>query len=187
MTTALLRVVAEHGLAEAKLARVAEEAGTSVGLVQSYFRSKSELLRFAVEHLCRRADERVDQVKPIRPLRDAVRGLAETLLPLDEERRTEAAVWLAFLPVTLTDPALAELHRSAIDHQLAGIGRALAASQTLGELSRDVDVRREAMALTAFLDGLANHMLTRPEVYDARAARRMVRTYVDRLYEADSS
>jgi AcrR family transcriptional regulator len=179
---AVLEIVAERGLAEAKLVTVADRAGTSVGLVQHYFRSKSQLLTFAVEHLSRRTEERVDEIRAVRPLRVAIHRLAELLLPLDEDRRREAAVWLAFLPLTLTDPELARLHRETVGHQLAGLERALAASVTLGELPGPIDAAREAMALTAFLDGLANAMLTQPAEFPADTARTLLATYLDRLY-----
>ena len=182
---ALLRVVARDGLAGAKLVNVADEAGVSVGLVQSYFRSKTDLLRFAVEALLGRAERRIDDVRSVRPLREALYLLAELLLPLDDDRRDEAAVWLAFLPVTLTDPEMAAMHRAAIDHQLAGVGRAFAASRTLGELTGEVDAPLEAMALTAFLDGLSNYMVTMPRVFDDESARRMLRRYLDRIFEGE--
>ncbi|MEV0381098.1 TetR family transcriptional regulator C-terminal domain-containing protein [Nonomuraea sp. NPDC050643] len=179
---ALLEVVAEQGLAGAKLVTVAERAGISVGLVQHHFRSKSQLLRFAVEHLCRRAEERIDEIRAVRPLRVALYRLAESLLPLDDERRNEAAVWASFLPLTLTDGDLAALHRGAVDHQLTGFERVVAAAQTLDELPDHLDAALEARQLTAFLDGLANYMLTCPDVYDAAASRHMLQTYLDRLF-----
>ncbi|MCR3753211.1 TetR/AcrR family transcriptional regulator [Lentzea californiensis] len=179
---ALLRTVAAHGVAGTKLVTVADEAGVSVGLVQSYFRSKTQLLRFAVESLLGRINDRLDGIEVRQPLRGTLQQLAETLLPLDDQRRDEAAVWLAFLPGTLTDPELKQLHDDAVDRQITGLVQGFAGAQKLGELPESLDPLQEALTLTAFVDGLANHMLTQPQHFGPAAGRRLTTAYFDRLF-----
>lgn len=190
MAEALLRTVAARGLARTTLADVAEEAGTSVGLVQSYFRSKSDLLHFGVEYLYERGEERIVEV-----LESGERGrtllyrLMETLLPLDDERRAELAVWLEFIPATRTDPALARIHnattRSLVDGIAAGLSEATARTRDHGDPSAGsvtgADVRTEAAALVAFVDGLTLHHLATPEIFDVAVIRDALHRYIDRI------
>ncbi|WP_232665574.1 TetR/AcrR family transcriptional regulator [Pseudonocardia sp. TRM90224] len=179
---AVVAVIAERGLAETKLVTVAERAGVSVGLVQHHFRSKSQLLRSAVEHVSQRIEARVERIRDVRPLRVGFQELAEVLLPLDDERRREAVVWAAFVPVTAVDDDLAALHRAALDRQLVGFERVFSAAQHLGEVPAGLDGRLESAALTAFLDGLSSCMLHSPDVYDGDTARRMLGGYLDRIF-----
>ena len=51
---AILRIAASRGLDEVSLRDVAAEAGVSMGQVQHYFATKSEMLRFACAHMVER-------------------------------------------------------------------------------------------------------------------------------------
>lgn len=182
---ALLRTVARKGLAKSTLADVADELGASVGLVQRYFRSKSALLRFGIEHMYRRSEERFREVEPSPPMRDFLLRLALTLLPLDEERRLELGVWLEFLPNTNTDPEMADLHAYATGEVVAGFERVLAVAEERGELIGGAEPRWEARALYALVDGLTIHQLTSPDVYDDAEAEVLLRRHIDRLFAVD--
>ena len=181
---ALLRTIAKKGLAKTTFADVADELGASVGLVQRYFRSKDDLLRFGVEHLYKRGAERSDAVERTLPVRDLMFRIARTLLPLDEERRLELTVWLEFLPATVHDPDMAELHRATTRELVDGLAEGLDVAQHHGELSADLDTRAEAAALVAFTDGLTVHRLTSPDVFDDAIAEHLLRQYFARLFSA---
>lgn len=188
---ALLRAVGERGLARTTLADVADRAGVSVGLVQSYFRTKSQLLRFGVEYLYKRGEERLDAVgrgeHPPASIRDWVLRAARTLLPLDDERRAELVVWLEFLPATLTDPDMSRLHRDTTAALVDGFARALAGARHRGELPSDTDVRAEAASLVAFVDGLTTHHLVTGAPYTEESIGAALETYLDRLFPAPES
>ena len=181
---ALLRAVARKGLARTTFADVADELGASVGLVQRYFRSKDDLLRFGVEYLYKRGEERVAAIEQVPPVRDLMFRIARTLLPLDEERRRELTVWLEFLPATVHDPEMAELHRATTRELVDGLAQGLAAAQRSGELSEELDPQAEAAALNAFVDGLTIHRLTTPNVFDDATTEHLLRQYFARLFSA---
>lgn len=182
---ALLRTVARKGLAKTTLADIADELGASVGLVQRYFRSKSALLRFGIEHMYQRSEERFREVELSPPMRDLVLRLALTLLPLDEERRLELGVWLEFLPTTITDPEMAELHAHATGEVVAVFEQVLVAAGKAGELIEGAEPRWEARALYALVDGLTVHQLTSPDTYDDAGAETLLRRHIDRLFGVD--
>ncbi|MFI0408343.1 TetR/AcrR family transcriptional regulator [Actinomadura sp. 3N508] len=183
VASALVSVVAERGLARTTLADVARTAGVSVGLVQRYFRSKDELLRFGIEYVYRRAEERTAAVPVQPPIREFVMRLMETFLPLTDERRAELRVWLSFVQASLTDPGMAAIHRDATARLLRGVEEALRGAQRAGELATDADVEAEAMALVAFVDGLCLHHAATGDGFDASSMSAALSAYVDRLFD----
>src|SRR3712207_8392462 len=106
LAEAVWRVVRRNGLDGASVRAVAREAGLSMGSLRHYFGTQSELLIFAMRMVIDRVERRVGDLR----VPDDPRGAAEIvlleLLPLDDERRAENEVWLAFTARALVDPAL---------------------------------------------------------------------------------
>ncbi|MFL1377558.1 MULTISPECIES: TetR/AcrR family transcriptional regulator [unclassified Nocardiopsis] len=188
---ALMAVVGERGLARTTLADVADHAGVSIGLVQRYFRSKAQLLRFGVEHMYHRAEQRLQEIstgpEPVASVRDWLDRATETLLPLDDERVRELTVWLEFLPAALADPEMLRMHRDATLALADALTEALEIAVREGELPADRDPRAEAVALIACVDGLTLHHLVTAEPFTAEAVRAALTTHLDRLFTAPES
>lgn len=178
---ALMRTVAEHGLERTTIRRVADAAGVSVGLVQRYFASKDELLRFGIEYVYERTRTRVALVPLDQPVRSIVEQITMSQLPLDDERVRESRVWLAFVEATLSDTAKRDVHLDATRELLDGITRALAGAQRRGEMDQSLDPAREALMLVALMDGLVLHTVATGSPFDRDSIRAAVRTHLDRL------
>ncbi|MFJ9556365.1 TetR/AcrR family transcriptional regulator [Nocardiopsis sp. NPDC101807] len=182
---ALLRSVGRRGLARTTLADVADEAGVSVGLVQSYFRTKSQLLRFGVEYMYKQGEARLVALAADEgpaTVREWVLRAAETLLPLDDERRLELTVWLEFLPATMADEEMSRLHRATTRQLVDAFERAFGEGLRAGELPPGTDARAEAAALVAFVDGLTVHHLVTGGDFAEAPVLASLTTYVDRLF-----
>lgn len=176
-----MEVVAERGLIGTTLRHVADKAGVSVGLVQRYFVSKDALLHFGFEHVYQRTHDRVASVPVVPPVREIILGIAEAILPLDSQRRRESQVWLAFVHTSLNDEQMAETHQKATAELVDGLREALEGAQRHGELNATIDTRSEALALTAFLDGLVVNGISTGLPDDV--LRTLLRGYLDRLFE----
>jgi AcrR family transcriptional regulator len=182
---ALLRSVGRRGLARTTLADVADEAGVSVGLVQSYFRTKSQLLRFGVEYMYKQGEARLVALaagEGPATVREWVLLAAQTLLPLDDERRLELTVWLEFLPATLADAEMSRLHRVTTRQLVDAFEQAFGEGLRAGELPSGTDARAEAAALVAFVDGLTVHHLVTGGDFAEAPVLASLTTYVDRLF-----
>lgn len=98
---ALWRVVGTSGFDAVSLRRVAAEAAVSMGLVQHYFRTREQMLLFAMDSAAEQVAQRYTAALaelPDPPLpREAVRALLVQMLPLDEQRRGEGHSLFAFL------------------------------------------------------------------------------------------
>jgi AcrR family transcriptional regulator len=172
---AVWRVVRREGIEGASVRRVAAEAGCSTGSLRHYFATQSELVAFAMELVVRRVTERVVALRPTGPpVRRAVAYL-EVTIPLDDERRAEMQVWLAFTARALVDPALAELRDRAhadLRGLCAGVVRALGVTR---------DVPAEAERLHALVDGLALHAVVDPRTTTPRRVRTLLRRHLEAL------
>jgi AcrR family transcriptional regulator len=148
---ALLRVVAREGMEEVSVRAVAAEAGRSAGAVQKYFRTKDEMLGFALELAGERTNERFAAVDPTGPVEDVLRRYIVATLPLDEERRSEAQVWIAFTAKAMRHDEYAEVLRQ-IDREVR---------EVLVELLAEVPGDPELLAdgVIALADGFASRML----------------------------
>ncbi|MCM6775268.1 TetR/AcrR family transcriptional regulator [Nocardia sp. CDC159] len=188
---AVFRVVAREGVENASLRRVAEEAGLVVGSVRHYFGSHAELLSFTLAELNRRVTDRVlghlaelfaeGMVAPEVPGSYAERILVE-LLPLDEARFEESAVWLAFTTAARSRPELAELAAQPVAGARSLVHRVLSAMSEAGVLRRIVvDLELETDRLAALLDGLALAAVVDPARRDPNAMRAVLRLHLASL------
>jgi len=102
------RVVAEHGFDQATIVRIAREAGYTTGMVAHYYDTKQEIVIAALRLILRRIEERLT-----RPTGDGQPDLLTILteaLPVDEERYTECAFWIAFWGQVSADKKLKRIN-----------------------------------------------------------------------------
>lgn len=157
LADALMQLAAARGLQEVSLRHVAAQAGVSTGMVQHYFRTKDEMMTFALGMVMDRIRERSQAELAPAPPRELVRGLLLQVLPLDETRRLENHVVLAFLAYAAVKPSIASGLREA-----AAQMRTFLASQLQAAGPADgVDPERAAAGLLALVDGLGLQMLSR--------------------------
>lgn len=154
---ALWRVVARDGFEDVSLRHVAAEAGVSMGLVQHYFRTKEQMLLFALDTMEELAGARfaaeLASLPDAPPPRAVVRAFLIQLLPLDEARRTEGHSLYALLGGALRYDQIGERLRNGMAQlheyvaaQIAAVGHA-------------PDPEVAAAALLALADGMAAHVL----------------------------
>ena len=182
LTEAVWRVIRRDGVAAASVRAVAREAGTSMGALRHWFATQDELLHFAMTLVIERARARAEAVAATGgPQVPRLLRVLEETLPLDDERRAEAEVWLALCARALVDPSLAELRdRSAAElHAFCTwVVQALVAD---GTAHPDLDVDLEGERLYAVLDGLAVHAVTRPSALPPDRVREVLAAHVAAL------
>lgn len=153
-------LLAESGPGGTTYPRVAERAGVSVGLIQHYFASKEELLRFAYVDALGRRDDRIAALVEAgesdgRPIAAMLTASLLELVPLDPERRAEHGVVQSLVTGALHDPALAAVARAAAAELHARATTAVENAKKCGEVRREVDASAAATVLLATTQGLA--------------------------------
>ena len=154
---AVYRVIERDGMEAVSLRDVAKEASVSMGTVQHYFRTKNEMLLFALgnmrERVLARLTARLLKLKdPTR--RQYMREVAKVMLPIDQASRQEAAVNIAFFATALADEHLQSLLREGYDRLLQASTQILRDAQGADELEPGVDPDVAAATLFFVIQGL---------------------------------
>jgi AcrR family transcriptional regulator len=169
---ALMRVAATSGLEAVSLRHVATEAGVTSGMVQHYFATKDEMMTFALTVIRERNEVRVARAvaalgQPLTP-HALVRTVLAELLPLDDQRRADGRVALAFLAYTAVRPGAARRMREDTEQMVAFIADQIRAAQAAGESPPGLNPDNAAAGLLAAMEGLGVYLLGGQ--YDARLA-----------------
>ncbi|MBB2947588.1 AcrR family transcriptional regulator [Actinoplanes lutulentus] len=149
---ALMRVAAQQGLEAVSLRHVAAEAGVSAGMVQHYFRTKDEMMTFAMDVVRDRNEARITAalgaLGPAPEPRDLLRTFLVTVLPLGDESRADGRVALAFLAYKAVRPASAPALREETAQMVS----------FMAGLLPDGD-EKAAAGLLALMEGLGMYLL----------------------------
>ncbi|GAA4801627.1 TetR/AcrR family transcriptional regulator [Actinomycetospora chlora] len=154
LADALLRVAAERGLMDVSLRHVAAEAGVTAGMVQHYFRTKDEMMVFALDVVAARVAARLDAEEVGATPRARVRTLLVQLLPLDAARELEGRVAVAFHAYAAARPDVAVRLRDDTRGMRAAIAHE---ARTAGVAALDPEAA--ATGLLSLAEGLAVHVL----------------------------
>src|SRR4029450_10866237 len=119
LAQAVWTVIRRDGLQRASVRNGAREGGLCARSWRPSAPSQSELLCFAMQLVGARARARVAALEPAADPRRRAEQLLAELVPLDDERRAESEVWLAFTGHALVDPAQRAIHQRIHD-QLDG-------------------------------------------------------------------
>jgi AcrR family transcriptional regulator len=160
---AVWRVIRRDGVDHASVRAVADEAGWSPGALRHYFATQSDLLAFAMRLVVERIEARVAALDRAADPRRAVEQVLCELLPLDDERRAENEVWLAFTARALVAPELRAQHDDVHDALHQACVTALDTLATAGHANPRTATAVQAERLHALLDGLAVHTALRPD------------------------
>ncbi|MBO8192989.1 TetR family transcriptional regulator C-terminal domain-containing protein [Streptomyces oryzae] len=160
---AVCTLIARSGMEAVSLRDVAAQAEVSMGAVQRSFRTKEDMLLFALEHLTQYVSERAEQrIAATSTPQAAATLLSHTLAELallEEESRRQAHVWLAFVAHAPASERLAAVLKDTYAKLHDLLVRLLRYGQDTGEVAADLDAAREAHALLALADGLTAHVV----------------------------
>ncbi|MGW6448755.1 TetR/AcrR family transcriptional regulator [Lentzea sp. NPDC055074] len=182
---AVFRVVVRDGVEQASLRNVAVEAGLAIGSIRHYFDSHDDMIIFAVEALIHSINQRVmAHVQALRgrsdPRRPGERVLSE-VLPLDERRRDEAVLWLAFVTAARTRPSLVPHAERLYDGLRELCHRALTVMTEAGTIAATHDIALETERLASLLNGLTVDGVLHPDRMTPELTVSLLRRHLDSL------
>ena len=164
------RLVALGGIDAVTIRDVAAESGTSTAIVSHYFADKRELLVFSLAEAARRT--RLRTMEAIADDPGNVAGFCEAVLPLDEERRRDWLVFVAFWGPAGSDPELAADHRRRTRDTRARLAEVVRAGDpSLSPVEADERARRMLMITT----GISTQAVFDPEEWSPARQRRTLR------------
>ncbi|AXE81646.1 TetR/AcrR family transcriptional regulator [Streptomyces atratus] len=181
---AVCRLADERGLEGVTLRDVAACAQVSMGAVQRCFRTKEEMLVFALGYIGERISERV-QARLVRcPAQSAATALGHAVTEvslLQEEHRAEARVWLAFVAQAAVSEALARTLKANYAALQEAFTRLISEAGEGADCAVPLDPQREARTLLALADGLTAHVLIGH--LTPREAQDVLHTHLGRVWE----
>jgi AcrR family transcriptional regulator len=163
LADAACRVIARNGLGGTTLAHVADESGWSIGSIRYYFPNKDELVASALWRVGERVDDRIRRRTGEGMAMSDLRIAATELLPLDDDRREEALVHLAFLAQAAVAPELSDASEGAAQRLQEPLAVRIAHLVGTGDLPAQLDAEGAAARLRVLLDGLRVQLVTTPK------------------------
>ena len=134
---------------------VADEGGWSVGVVQHYFRSKSQLLAAAVDYLAERTSTALRESEGALTALDRLTHLLSEIIPQPGSSQASYwRVWVCFWAQATNDPLLAKAVEDEARSWRERLADTLRAGQADGSMRPDFSPEEEAAVLAAFIDGL---------------------------------
>jgi AcrR family transcriptional regulator len=160
---------------------IAQELGSSTGVVTHYFRDKEELTLFALELVFENvATEMKACVRGLQGI-DRLEQMMFVALPLEPIDRDEWKVWVAFLGYSIGREHLIQEHRKRYDLLRQIISQELADLQTAKLIRADLDLTFEANALIALVDGIGTGVVIYPEQFSPEQQQYLLRRHINTL------
>jgi AcrR family transcriptional regulator len=182
---AAVEVIGEKGLADTRVADIAERAGLSPGLLLYYFRSKDDLLTEALTY----AEDRfyLDMFHELSEIPDPGRRLVQLILrscpgETSSGDLNDWPLWVELWGRAIHYPEAAR-KREALDRRWRNtIADIVRGGQADGHFASEVDADEFALFLAAVMDGLAIQIvLGDPAVTTDKMRRLCVETATQRL------
>jgi AcrR family transcriptional regulator len=146
------RVVAEHGLDQATIVRIAREAGYTTGMVAHYFDTKQDIIIAALRLLLRRIEERL--TRPAGEASPDLLTLLSEALPIDEQRYIECAFWTAFWGQISADKRLKRINAWVHREYMRLFERCLAESWSIWPQLAPATREQVLRSVVTFINGV---------------------------------
>jgi AcrR family transcriptional regulator len=175
------RVIVREGLDRASMRAIAQELGSSTGVVTHYFRDKEELTLFALEQVFENVLEDMKTCAEGRQGIDRLVQMIFVALPLEDIDKADWKVWVAFLGYSIGRDRLVQEHRKRYDFLRQIISQELADLQKALLIRADLDLTLEANALIALVDGIGTGVVIFPEQFSADQQKYLVRRHINAI------
>jgi TetR/AcrR family transcriptional repressor of bet genes len=173
------QVVANHGFEKATVARIARAAGYTTGMVAHYYESKQQIILAALRLMLLRIEQRLTRARDTGEA-NLLEALSEAL-PIDAQRFTECAFWMAFWGQVSADPKLKRLnvwvHREYMRLFARCFSEYWTQWSTWPQAVRDQVLR----SLVTFVNGLTASAVTSPRDWPAALQVQQLRLQLDLL------
>jgi AcrR family transcriptional regulator len=181
VANAAWRVIVREGLDRASMRAIAQELGSSTGVVTHYFRDKEDLILFALERVFENVLEDMKVCTKGRQGIDRLEQMILTALPLNISDKDDWKVWVAFLGYSIGREHLVQEHRKRYDFLRQIISQELAELQAANLIRAGLDLALEANALIALVDGIGTGVVICPEQFSAEQQQYLVQRHINAL------
>jgi AcrR family transcriptional regulator len=174
--TAVCDVLADEGVSHLSLRKVAVKAGATIGLITHHFPNRAAMVKAAVEATWEEERAAVDW--PDTADKEKIIESFSIFLPLDDHRRRQLSVWIAFWALSYESKELRAIHQNVYpfvrDKHIVWL-------KALGFPNERASVLADR--LTMFTDALLLHSVLDTEYW---TTERIIKTIVDLIEDVFS-
>lgn len=154
VTAAAWRVIIHEGLDRASIRAIAQELDATTAVVTHYFRNKNELILFVLEQVFQNLFEDIHNSVVGKQGLERLEAMLLSALPCSDRGADGWQVWIAFLGYAIGRESLLVEHKKRYDFLEHILFEELTNLQSAQLVRQDIDLRSEAKALIAFVDGI---------------------------------
>jgi TetR/AcrR family transcriptional regulator, fatty acid metabolism regulator protein len=165
IVTAAIDTIAELGYGQASLARIAERAGTSKGVISYHFAGKDDLIREVVaEVLGKGAAYMVPRILAESSGAGMLRVYIESNLAFMREYRNHLVAFLEVFLNARGDDGGQLVDEKSLDYLVTSLEQLLAHFQALGDFRADFDPQVMALAIRGAIDQVPPRLARYPDL-----------------------
>lgn len=180
IVAAAIETIAELGYGQTSLARIAERAGISKGVISYHFASKDDLVReIAAEVVAKGEAYMVPKIMAETSGRGILRVYIESNLAFMRDHRNHLVAFLDIFFNARDDEGRPLVEEKALDYMVTSLEQVLAHFQALGEFRHDFDPHAMAMAIRGAIDQMPPQLNRHPDL-DIDAYARELAALFDR-------
>jgi TetR/AcrR family fatty acid metabolism transcriptional regulator len=165
IVAAAIETIAELGYGQASLARIAERAGTSKGVISYHFASKDDLIREIIAEVVARGEAyMVPRILAETSGRGMLRAYIESNLAFIRDHRNHLTAFLDIFLNARDDDGRPLVEEKALDYMVTSLEQVLAHFQALGQFRPDFDPHAMAMAIRGTIDQVPPQLTRHPDL-----------------------
>lgn len=187
VTEAAWRVIVREGLDRASMRAIAQELGSTTGVVTHYFRDKDELMLFALERVFENLFRDMEDSKRAQSGIERLEQMIFAALPFEPSGVQGWQVWIAFLGYAIGREKLLQEHQKRYNSLRQIICQELAHLQMAKQIREDIDPMLEANALIALVDGIGMGCVISPGQFHADQQSYLVQRHISALLVVSKS
>jgi AcrR family transcriptional regulator len=174
IVTAAIDTIAERGYGQASLARIAERAGTSKGVVSYHFAGKDDLIREVVnEVLAKGGAYMLPKILAESSGAGMLRVYIESNLAFMREYRNHLVAFLEIFLNARGEDGSQLFDEKSLDYLVTSLEQLLAHFQAVGDFRADFDPQVMAVAIRGAIDQVPPRLARDPDLDVDRYAREL--------------
>ncbi len=174
IVTAAIDTIAELGYGQASLARIAERAGASKGVISYHFAGKDDLIREVVAQVLAKAEAyMIPRILAESSGAGMLRAYIESNLAFMREHRNHLVAFLEIFLNARGEAGGRLLDERSLDRTVTSLEQLLAHYQTVGDFRDDFDPLVMAVAIRGAIDQVPPRLARDPSLDVDRYAREL--------------
>ncbi len=176
------RTIVREGLDRTSMRAIAQELGTSTGVVTHYFRDKDELTLFALERVFQKMLADIETAVAGQQGTDQLEQMVLATLPLRAADRPAWQIWIAFLGYAIGRDRLMKEHQKRYEFLQKMLVEQLTELQAARLLRADLDLVLESNGIIALVDGIGTGFVIDPHNFPADLQKHLICRHLQTLY-----